>query len=192
MTVARRWPLALGAAGVGVAALAGGLWLTGGPATPPGPSGIAVVGGAAPAASAPVVVTRAPVVAPAAPPVTTAVRKPHVAKALARADSDTQHIAELMQQQPRDTRGDAIEERVRTAFSGHFTGRVLGEVKVACTITLCELSGTANGDPEAARTAFRAAGVQQAFAAIGYSGGEEVVAGHDGQTDFVFYVNREA
>ena len=67
-------------------------------------------------------------------------------------------------------RGDAIEERVRTAFSGHFAGRVLGEVKVACTITLCELSGTANGDPEAARAAFRAPAVQQAFAAIGYSG----------------------
>lgn len=192
MRQGRRWPLALGAAAVGLAALAGGLWLTGGPATTSRPTGIAVVGGAAPAASAPVVVTHAPVVAPAAPPVTTATRKPHVAQALARSDSDTQHVAELMHQQPRDARGDAIEERVRTAFNGHFTGRVLGDVKVACTITLCEVSGTANGDPEAARAAFRAPAVQQAFAAIGYSGGEEVVAGHDGQTDFLFYVNREA
>lgn len=192
MRQGRRWPLALGAAAVGLAALAGGLWLTGGPATTSRPTGIAVVGGAAPAASAPVVVTHAPVVAPAAPPVTTATRKPPVAQALARSDSDTQHVAELMHQQPRDARGDAIEERVRTAFNGHFTGRVLGDVKVACTITLCEVSGTANGDPEAARAAFRAPAVQQAFAAIGYSGGEEVVAGHDGQTDFLFYVNREA
>lgn len=188
MTGARRWPLALGATTVGLAALAGGLWLTGGPAATDRPGQIAVVGEAAPAASAPIVVAHAPV----APPVTASTRKPHVAQALAHSDSDTRHVAELMQQQPRDTRGDAIEDRVRTAFSGHFTGRVLGEVKVACTITLCELSGTANGDPEAARTAFRAPAVQQAFAAIGYSGGEEVVAGHDGQTDFLFYVNREA
>ncbi|HIV78845.1 MAG TPA: hypothetical protein H9899_15110 [Candidatus Sphingomonas excrementigallinarum] len=192
MRRARRWPLALGATAIGLAALAGGLWRTHGPAPTSRPTTIAVVGGATPAASAPVVVAHAPVAAPAAPPVTTAARKPHVAQALARSDSDTRHVAELMQQQPRDVRGDAIEERVRTAFSGHFAGRVLGEVKVACTITLCEVSGTANGDPEAARAAFRAPAVQQAFAAIGYSGGEEVVAGHDGQTDFVFYVNREA
>lgn len=192
MRQGRRWSLVLGATGTGLAALVGGLWLNGGPATTSRPMGIAVVGGAAPAASAPVVVTHSPMVAPGAPPVTTGTRKPHVAQALARSDSDTQHVAELMHQQPRDARGDAIEERVRTAFNGHFTGRVLGEVKVACTITLCEVSGTANGDPEAARAAFRAPAVQQAFAAIGYSGGEEVVAGHDGQTDFVFYVNREA
>ena len=191
MTKRHGW-MTLGGAAVGLAAMAAGLALMWGPARDTGHGEIAVVGGAAPAASPSVVVEHAPKPLPAPPPVTVATRKPHVAEALARSDSDTRNVAELMHQQPRDARGQAIEQRVLSAFTGHFAGSVVGEVKVACTITLCELSGTANGGPEAARTAFRAPAVQQALAAIGYSGGEEVVAGHDGQTDFVFYVNREA